>query len=158
MIDLGYNYRLCDLQCALGISQLRKLPGWVSRRQELARRYDRAFREMPEFMPLAQRPGVKHAYHLYVVRLDLKGLGMSREEAVRSLRAAGIGVNVHYVPVHLHPYYREGFGTVPGLCPVAEAAYEQILSLPIFPRMLDRDVDQVLATLRQPVTRRAHKV
>ncbi|HEV3446649.1 MAG TPA: UDP-4-amino-4,6-dideoxy-N-acetyl-beta-L-altrosamine transaminase [Gemmataceae bacterium] len=158
MIDLGYNYRLCDLQCALGISQLRKLPGWVSRRQEIARRYDRAFREMPEFKPLAQRPGVKHAYHLYVVRLDLKGLGKSRAEAFRSLRAAAIGVNVHYVPVHLHPFYRERFGTVPGLCPVAEAAYEQILSLPIFPRMLDRDVDQVLAALRQLVTPRAHKV
>jgi len=158
MIDLGYNYRLCDLQCALGISQLRKLPGWVTRRQEIARRYDRAFREMPEFKPLAQRPGVKHAYHLYVVRLDLKGLGMSRAEAFRSLRAAGIGVNVHYVPVHLHAFYRERFGTAPGLCPVAEAAYEQILSLPIFPRMLDRDVDQVLATLRQLVTRRANKV
>jgi perosamine synthetase len=158
MIDLGYNYRLCDLQCALGISQLHKLPAWVSRRQEIARRYDRAFREVPEFMPLAQRSGVKHAYHLYVVRLDQKGLGMSRAEAFRSLRATGIGVNVHYVPVHLHPFYRERFGTVPGLCPVAEAAYEQILSLPIFPRMLDRDVDQVLAALRQLVTRRAHKV
>lgn len=149
MTELGYNYRITDFQCALGLSQLKKLSGWVARRQEIAALYDKAFAEVPAVEPLARRPGRTHAYHLYVVRLDLDRLRTDRNAIFKALREAGIGVNVHYVPVHLHPFYRERFGTGPGLCPVAEVAYERILSLPIFPGMSDDDVDRVVAALAE---------
>jgi perosamine synthetase len=149
MVDLGYNYRLSDLQCALGLSQLRKLATWVERRQAIARQYDQAFAGMSAVRPLHVRPDVSHAYHLYVVRVgQTQGPG-ERAGIYAALRGAGIGVNVHYVPVHLHPYYQRRFGTGPGLCPVAEAAYECILSLPMFPRMSDGDVERVIVTLAE---------
>jgi perosamine synthetase len=144
MVELGYNYRLSDLQCALGVSQLKKLPGWLERRRAIARAYDAAFARMPAVRPLVTRPGVEHAYHLYVVRLDLGRLTAGRAEIYAALRREGIGVNVHYVPVHLHPFYKDRFGTRPGLCPSAEAAYEEILTIPMFPRMTDRDVEDVV--------------
>ena len=147
MVDLGYNYRLTDFQCALGMSQLRKLPGWVARRQEIARRYDAAFAEIPAVKPLGVRDDVSHAYHLYVIRLDPTQLRATRSEVFAALRTEGIGVNVHYIPVHLHPFYRERFGTGPGLCPVAEAAYERLISLPMFPAMIDKDISDVIAAV-----------
>ncbi|MBM3274317.1 MAG: DegT/DnrJ/EryC1/StrS family aminotransferase, partial [Candidatus Sericytochromatia bacterium] len=143
MVDLGYNYRLSDIQCALGISQLTKLRGWVDRRQTLASRYDRAFSNTPWVRPLRVLPGVSHAYHLYVVRVPAQ----ERGHVFRELRRQGIGVQVHYVPVHLHPYYQNVLGTGPGTCPAAEAAYEEILSLPIFPAMTEDDVDFVVSAL-----------
>jgi perosamine synthetase len=147
MTDLGYNYRLPDVLCALGLSQLTKLPAWVARRREIAARYDAAFADTPGVRPLKVRAHVRHAYHLYVIRVS-----GDRGRVFAALRAEGIGVNVHYVPVHLHPFYRRRFGTGPGLCPVAESAYEQVLSLPIFPRMADADADDVIRAVRN-VTR-----
>jgi perosamine synthetase len=144
MTDLGYNLRLTDIQCALGLSQLRKLPAWVNRRQEIAARYDRAFAGCPDVQPLKTREGVSHGYHLYVIRLAAH---FDRATILRRLRAEGIGANVHYLPVHLHPFYREKFGGTEGQCPVAESAYQQIISLPIFPRMTDGDVDDVIAAV-----------
>ena len=150
MMYLGYNYRITDFQCALGINQLCKLPGWITRRQEIARRYDLAFTELAGVKPLAVRKDVSHSYHLYVIQLDLARLSTNRSEVFAALRAAGIGVNVHYIPVYWHPYYRE-LGYVRGLCPRAEAAYDQILSLPMFPKMTDDDVSYVIETLRQVI-------
>lgn len=144
MVELGYNYRLTDVQCALAESQLTRLGEWVSRRRALAARYDAAFSDVPAIRPLAVRPGVTHAYHLYVVRLDLDRLRADRGQVFAALRAEGIGVNVHYLPVYLHPFYRERFGLAPGLCPVAEAAYAELLTLPLFPDMSDRDADDVV--------------
>jgi perosamine synthetase len=149
MADLGYNYRLTDIQCALGLSQLKKLPAWVVRRQEIARMYDRAFSSMDRISPLAVRPDISHAYHLYVVRVNAEGLRWDRGHLFKALRAEGIGVNVHYIPVHLHPFYRNRFGTGPGLCPVAESVYREILSLPIFPRMTDQDVKDVIQAVEK---------
>lgn len=151
MVDIGYNYRLSDLQCALGMSQLGKSPAWLKRRRWIAARYDAAFARTPSVKPLLVSDDVLHAYHLYVVRFDLSGLKAGREEIFTALRSAGIGVNVHYVPVHLHPFYRERFKTGPGLCPVAEEAYEQIISLPIFPGMSGRDVDSVIEAVLNTV-------
>jgi perosamine synthetase len=148
MVDLGYNYRITDIQCALGKSQLAKLPRWIERRQEIARRYDQVFAAMEGVRALAIRPEVLHAYHLYVVRLARR---VDRAHAFTALRAEGIGVNVHYVPVHLHPFYQERFGTQPGLCPIAESAYERIVSLPIFPRMTDGDVEDVLTAVQKVI-------
>ena len=147
MIDLGYNYRITDIQCALGISQLKKLQSWVKRRQEIARQYDEAFKEIPAIMPLTVRPDCSHAYHLYVIQLDLDQLKVDRGTIFRALRGEGIGVNVHYIPVHLHPYYQQTFNIGVGLCPVAEKAYQRILSLPMFPRMNDLDVQDVIIAI-----------
>lgn len=151
MVELGYNYRLTDVQCALGISQLRELKDWVGRRREIARRYDRAFADVSHVTPLAVRSDREPAYHLYVVRFDVSGLGVSKQDLFAALRAENIGVNVHYVPVHYHPYYRKRFGTGPGLCPVAEAAYEEIITLPVFPTMTDADADDVVRAVAKVV-------
>ena len=151
MADLGYNYRLTDIQSALALSQLKKLGSWVKRRQEIAELYDDAFAEIPGVAPLGVQPDATHAYHLYVVRLDLELLGQDRAAIFAALRAEGIGVNVHYIPVHMHPFYQQRFGTRTGLCPAAEAAYEEILSLPMFPRMSDEDAHSVVAAFSKIV-------
>jgi len=144
MVELGHNYRLSDLQCALGLTQLKRLAEWIARRRDIARRYDEAFHHLAGIRPVGTRPGVEAAYHLYVVRLDLSCLHADRGKIFAALRAEGIGVNVHYFPVHLHPFYRHRFGLGVGLCPNAEAAYEKILSLPLFPGMEDQDVEDVI--------------
>jgi len=144
MVDLGFNYRLTDIQCALGISQLKKLRRWIERRREIAAIYDEAFLHNKVIEPLSVYPHVVHVYHLYVVRLKLQHTSKSKRQIYNALRNAGIGVNVHYIPVHLHPYYRERFGTREGMCPVSERAFEEILSIPIFPDMRDEDVRRVI--------------
>ena len=151
IVELGYNYRLTDLQCALGTSQLSKLAARVARRQAIAADYVRAFAAVPEVQPLALRPGVSHAYHLFVVRVDTARLGCDRATFFGALRRENIGVNVHYIPVHYHPYYRQRFGTGPGLCPVAEAAYEQIVTLPLFPGMTAGDIADVVEAVTKVV-------
>jgi perosamine synthetase len=148
MVDLGYNYRITDFQCALGMSQLQNLPRWLERRQEIARQYDEAFAGIKGVKPLAVKLDGHHAYHLYVVRMNQDETGIERGEFFQALRARGIGVNVHYIPVHLHPFYQKRFGTGPGLCPVAESVYEQILSLPMYPAMTDEDIKIVINTVR----------
>lgn len=149
MVDLGYNYRLTDIQCALGLSQLRKLRSWIERRQAIARQYAEAFAGMPAVRPLQTRPDVSHAYHLYVVALDPDRVRVKRDAVFAALRAEGIGVNVHYIPAHLHPFYQKRSGVRSGICPVAEAAYERIVSLPIFPAMTDRDTKDVIAAVHK---------
>jgi perosamine synthetase len=151
MADLGYNYRLSDIQCALGLSQLERVNGWIERRRVIAGRYDNAFASLDGVAPLTRRSDRDHAYHLYVVRLDSAALSVDRGHVFRALRAEGIGVNVHYLPVHLHSYYRQRFGTGDGLCPRAERAYEEILTLPIFPGMTDADVDDVIEAMYKVV-------
>ena len=151
IVELGHNYRLTDIQCALGLSQLAKLQARLERRQAIAREYDRAFAAIPEICPLAVRAGISHAYHLYVVRVDTARLTCDRATVFAALRREGIGVNVHYIPVHLHPFYRQRFGIGPGLCPVAEAAYESILTLPLFAGMAMRDVQDVIEAVTKVV-------
>jgi perosamine synthetase len=148
MTELGYNYRITDVQCALGMSQLRRLRSWVDRRQQIATTFIKGLAGLRGVQPLVVREGVSHAYHLFVIRLDPM---MDRALAFAAMRAEGIGVNVHYIPVHLHPYYRTRLGTGPGLCPAAEAAYQSILSLPMFPRMSDEDVRDVVVAVRKVV-------
>lgn len=142
MTDLGYNYRITDFQCALGLRQLAKLPAWLKRRREIAEQYTKALETVPGVAPLDVRAHVTHAYHLYVVRVQA-----DRTRVFRALRERGIGVNVHYIPVHLHPFYRRRFATRAGLCPAAEKAYGEILSLPMFPKMSNAEVDSVMDTL-----------
>ncbi|MEZ4711342.1 MAG: UDP-4-amino-4,6-dideoxy-N-acetyl-beta-L-altrosamine transaminase [Caldilineaceae bacterium] len=151
MVDLGYNYRLTDIQCALGLSQIKKLPQWVQRRQEIAQCYDAAFSEIAAIEPLVKRADVSHAYHLYVIRVNTAALTGGRSEIFQALRAENIGVNVHYVPVHLHPFYQKRYGTHSGMCPVAESAYEQMITLPVFPRMSEEDIDDVIEAVHKVV-------
>ncbi len=146
MTELGFNYRITDIQSALGIKQLEHLPGWLERRREIARRYTKLF-SSTEIRPLQVLDGALHAYHLYVVRLPLSKMKKKREQVFHEMRDAGIGVNVHYIPVHLHPFYKKQLGTKPGLCPEAENAYEEILSLPMYSSLKDSEVDEVVTTL-----------
>ena len=149
MVELGYNYRLPDIQCALGISQLKHLPQWLVRRQAIAARYDKMFSSLPFVRPLVTRPDRTNAYHLYVIRLDLSALKIDRRRAFDHLKASGIGANVHYAPVYHHSFYRERFGYQVGLCPRAEAIYQEILTLPMFPTITDAEMDYVVGTVSE---------
>lgn len=150
MVELGYNYRLTDIQCALGLSQLKKLAGWVARRREIAARYSDAFSAMPEIEPPAVLADREPAWHLYVIRLNLDRLRVDRARVFAALRAENIGVNVHYIPVPWHPYYQQ-LGYTKGRWPIAEAAYERMISLPLWAGMSDRDADDVIAAVQKVI-------
>jgi len=152
MVLLGFNYRLPDVMCALGLEQLKRLDANLERRREIARRYTNAFRELSGIVPPAVRDGANPAWHLYPIRLQLEKLTAGRAEIFRALRAENIGVNVHYIPVHYHPYYRERFGARDGQFPIVEDAYARLLSLPMFHAMTDQDVEDVIAALRKVLT------
>jgi perosamine synthetase len=146
MTALGYNYRLTDIACALGLSQVPRLAANVARRQQIARRYEAELSGTPALRLPTSSADVEHAWHLYPVRVDAS---VDRAEVFRALRAEGLGVNVHYVPVHLHPYYRDRFGYRGGEFPVAEAAYGQLISLPMFHGMSDADAEDVIEAVRK---------
>lgn len=148
MVALGYNYRLPDINCVLGLSQLKKLDTWLKRRREIASRYTAAFATMPAVETLAVLPHTEPAWHLFMIELNLATLRVGRKEVFAALRAENIGVNVHYIPVHWHPYYQQ-LGYKRGLCPVAEAAYDRLITLPMFPAMSDADVDDVIAAVQK---------
>ena len=146
-IDLGFNYRMTDLQAALGISQLGRIESFVARRHELAQRYDTELAGLP-LEPLKRNTNSSSALHLYVVRLHLQHIARTHREVFESLRSAGIGVQVHYIPVHLQPYYR-AMSFSEGDFPEAEAFYREAISLPIFPRLTDRQQDHVVSSLQE---------
>ncbi len=143
MADLGFNYRLPDINCALGLSQLSKLEGWVVQRQAIAKRYADAFADIAHVQVPAVPDDRESSWHLYPIRFLAEDRAELRRRAFEELRGRGIGVNVHYLPVYLHSYYRS-LGYEPGLCPVAESAYEGLLSLPMWPGLDERDQDLVV--------------
>jgi perosamine synthetase len=151
MVDFGFNYRLTDIQSALGLSQLSRLDASLKRREEIATQYQHAFADMPELAMAPTRPGTRHAWHIYPVMVNPERLREDREKIFHALRAENIGVNVHYLPVHLHPYYRERFGTGRGQCPAAETAADRLLTLPLFSQMTDGDVADVIAALKKVI-------
>jgi len=146
-VELGFNYRITDLQAALGLSQLNKLDGFIARRRELAARYDRLLDGLPLTLPGLQADA-ESAWHLYVVRLRLEEISLSHRQVFEGLRAAGIGVNLHYIPVHLQPYYRD-LGFAPGDYPQAERYYAEAISLPMFPSLSDEQQDYVVGQLQR---------
>jgi UDP-4-amino-4,6-dideoxy-N-acetyl-beta-L-altrosamine transaminase len=146
MVDLGFNYRLPDVQCALGISQLAKLDRFLARRTAIAEHYRRALSAVPGVLVPAVADGVRHAWHIFPILLDPDRVRAGRAEVFAALRAEGIGVTVHYVPVYRHPYYQR-LGYPKALCPVAESAHERLLTLPLSARMLDADADDVVAAV-----------
>jgi len=147
MVLLGFNYRLPDIVCALGIQQMKRLDANLVRRREIAALYTKAFQEIFSVIPPTVRAEASPAWHLYPIRLDLKKLTADRTQIFRALRAENIGVNVHYIPVHLHPYYRERFGYKGGEFPMAEDGYTRLISLPMFHGMSDQDVQDVIRAM-----------
>ena len=145
MKQVGFNYRLTDFQCALAMSQLKKLPAFIRRRSEIVSCYNRAFSKLP-LVSLTNRCGarVKPAWHLYVLKIDFERLGKTRTRVMEELRGFGVGSQVHYIPVHLQPYYRKKYGYRPGKCPVAEAYYSRCVSLQLYPAMTDSQVRRVI--------------
>lgn len=146
-VCLGYNYRITDLQAALGNSQLKRLPELFARREALARRYDILLRDLPLILP-AREPGLQSAHHLYVVEIDEGESNVDRRSAFENLRRLGIGVNVHYIPIHLQPYYRS-LGFQPGDFPASEHYYSRAITIPLYPKMTNEQQDEVVAALRQ---------
>ena len=146
-IDLGYNYRMTELQAALGVSQMSRLDQFVGRRHELARRYDQLIANLPVTAPW-QHPDSYSGLHLYVIRLQLGGLQNSHLQVFESLRQQGIGVNLHYIPVHTQPYYQQ-FGFKRGDFPNAEAYYADAISLPLYSGLTSQDQDTVIAALAE---------
>ena len=151
MVLLGFNYRLPDIVCALGLQQLKRLEANLARRRAVADRYTAVFRDMLGIVPPAVRSEANPAWHLYPIRLDLKTFVVDRAQIFRALRAENIGVNVHYIPVHLHLYYRDRFGYRGGEFPVAEDAYSRLISLPMFHGMTDKDVDDVIQAVTKVI-------
>ena len=150
VVALGYNYRLPDMNCALGISQLKKIPQWIERRKHIAQTYNNAFVSLPEISPLVQDTGCESSWHLFVIRLNLESLKVGRKEIFKALRLENIGVNVHYIPIpSLTSYQKRGYQN--GLWPNAENAYERILSLPIFPLMSDDDIQSVISAVQKVI-------
>ena len=148
---LGYNYRITDIQCALGLSQLGRLGRFVARRRAIAARYDEAFGADPALRVPARRPGAEPAWHLYPLRIRAERLRAGRRAIFERLRARGLGVQVHYVPTPLQPYYRKHFGHAPGDFPNAEAYYAGEISIPLFPMMSDADVGDVIDIVRDVI-------
>lgn len=140
---LGYNYRLTDIQSALGISQMNKIDDFIARRREIVKKYNQAFKDIKEVSTPFEADFSNSGWHIYVIKIKPELLKVSRKEIFLALQAENIGVNVHYIPVYLHPYYKY-LGYKKGLCPNAEELYEKIITLPLFPSMTDDDVNDVI--------------
>jgi len=149
--NLGYNYRLTDFQSALGISQLKKADKFIKRRRQIVEKYNRAFEGIEEIIIPAEEKYAKSAWHIYVVQFVLERLKAGRKEIFEALQREGIGVQVHYLPVHMHPFYKNNFGYKLGDFPIAEKYYERAITLPLFPKMANRDINKVIKVVRETI-------
>ena len=147
-IDLGYNYRLTDIQSALGLSQIKKLDDFILKRREIVNKYNEAFKELKEIGTPFENEYSKSGHHIYVLLLNLDKLKCGRKEIFEALQAENIGVNVHYLPVYLHPYYKK-LGYKKGECPVAEDIYNRMITIPLFPSMTDKDIKDVIEAVKK---------
>ncbi|PEK53704.1 UDP-4-amino-4,6-dideoxy-N-acetyl-beta-L-altrosamine transaminase [Bacillus toyonensis] len=145
---LGYNYRITDIQAALGISQLSKLDSFIKIRKKYVDIYNKEFSSLSEIIIPKQLPQTSSSWHLYIIRLNTKLLKCNRKEVYEALQRENIGVNVHYIPVHLQPFYQK-LGFEKGICPQAENVYEEIITLPLFPKMTEADVWDVIQAVRK---------
>ena len=150
MQELGYNYRITDIQCALGISQLKRLPDFIERRREIVAQYNHGFSDIEwiKTPTIASENDREHvSWHLYTLLIDFEAIGKNRTEVMAELRKNNIGTQVLYIPVYLQPFYRNTYGYAQGKCPNAELYYEQCLSLPLYPELTNEDVDHVIASI-----------
>jgi dTDP-4-amino-4,6-dideoxygalactose transaminase len=147
----GFKYNMTDIQAAIGLHQLSKLPRFQARRQEIARRYNAAFSQFEELQTPTVRSEVEPAWHLYVLRLHPERLQIGRNQFIEELKARYIGTSVHFIPIHLHPYYRDKYGYKPDDYPVAYQEYQRLISLPLYPRMSDQDVEDVVEAVSEVV-------
>ncbi len=150
-IELGYNYRMTDIQAALLISQLNKLPAFSKRRKEIVAKYDEAFSHLPQIVIQEEIPESDTTRHLYILRLNPKELSIDRKEFFEALQAENIYCNVHYIPTYFFPYY-ERLGYRKGICPKAEKLYEEMISIPLYYGMTDRDVEDVIHAVEKIAT------
>jgi dTDP-4-amino-4,6-dideoxygalactose transaminase len=144
---------MTDIQAALGLHQLARLDGFIATRRRYVQMYQEAFAGMPEIWQPAVWPDIEHAWHLYIIQLELERLTIDRAQLIEELRAENIGTSVHFIPVHLHPYYRDTFGYCRGDYPNAERIYDRIISLPLYPKMTEQDVGDVIAAVKRVVAR-----
>lgn len=149
----GFKCNMTDIQAAIGLQQLRKLPGFQARRREIVRKYNEAFAQLDALQTPVERPEVESAWHLYVIRLHLEVLRIDRGRFIEELKLRNIGTSVHFIPIHLHPYYRDKYGFKPEDFPVACREYQRIVSLPLYPRMTDQDVEDVIEAVWDVVSK-----
>ncbi len=149
MQRIGYRYNMTEFQAALGVAQLRKLDSFQRRREEIVARYDQEFSPLPGVVLPPRQHHLKTAWHLYPIRINSELLTADRNQIIKALKAENIGVNVHYIPIHLHSYYQQRYGFVRGDFPIAERVYDSILTIPLFPKMSDKDVDDVINALKK---------
>jgi UDP-4-amino-4,6-dideoxy-N-acetyl-beta-L-altrosamine transaminase len=147
--ELGYNYRITDVQCALGLRQLEKLDVFKARRKEIIARYNKAFSNLPHVVIPFEAPGLDSCFHLYVLQLDFEALCLDRAAVMNFLKGKGIGSQVLYIPVYTQPWYKKTYGYDWGLCPNAEIYYKKALSIPLFPKMDDEDVTSVIEAVQE---------
>ncbi len=152
IVEPGYKYNMSDIQAALGLCQLAKVDRFQRQRRRWTEQYDEAFVDLPEITVLKRRPDVAAAHHLYVIRFAVERLGVLRDQLMTILQERGIGIGIHFRPVHLHPYYRGKYGFVPGAFPIAEDAGNRCISLPLFPAMRKEEVTHVAREVRHVVT------
>jgi dTDP-4-amino-4,6-dideoxygalactose transaminase len=153
ILSPGFKYNLTDIAAALGISQLHKSERFWKARERYAGLYNDGFADLPEVTRPLSEPHVQHAWHLYVIQLDLERLSIGRNEFIERLQQNNIGCSVHFIPLHLHPYYRDTWGYTPSLFPVAGAVYERIVSLPLYPKMAETDIQRVISVVRDVIRR-----
>ncbi|HWO40503.1 MAG TPA: DegT/DnrJ/EryC1/StrS aminotransferase family protein, partial [Candidatus Eisenbacteria bacterium] len=147
VVEPGYKANMTDIQAALGIHQLRRLDGFIEARRRYARIYDDAFDALCEIDTPVTHSDRSHIYHLYAVRLNLERLGLDRARFIDELRARNIGTSVHFIPVHLHPFYKRKYPSAAARLARAEALYDRIVSLPLYPQMTEADVEDVVAAV-----------
>lgn len=151
ILSPGFKYNLTDIAAALGLAQLAKCDRFWKARDRVAALYRDGFRDVPEIVCPSAADHVQHAWHLYVIQLDLEALRIDRNEFIAQLQRAGIGCSVHFIPLHLHPYYRDSYGYKPADFPTAQAAFERIVSLPLYPKMTEADIQRVITVVRNIV-------
>jgi dTDP-4-amino-4,6-dideoxygalactose transaminase len=151
ILEAGFKYNLTDIAAAIGIEQLKKCTAFRDSRARIARVYDEGFADVPEIQTPVYRPDVEHSWHLYVIQLDQERLKINRNQFIEALKEQGIGTSVHFIPLHLHPYYRDKFGYAPKNFPKASEIYQRIISLPIYPKMTEANIAYVIEAVREVV-------
>ena len=144
MHEAGYNYRITDFQCALGSSQLKKLDHYVQKRRKIAKKYDESFSNFNNLKIPETHNSIDHAYHLYPLQIDFNKLSLTKTKFFQKMKHVGINLQIHYIPVHLQPFYKRNYGFKPGDYPIAEKFYERAISIPLYPSLTDEEVEKVV--------------